>query len=198
MVLLAAPLASILMMTVLVIALRLTGDAGFLRSWRLWLFTLGFIGWGPVLYMVLHQWLGSSEVGPFVTTYVFLLTVSALVTLMLTIVLETFNVAALAAGTAFLLCALAMNVAALFAKHEIPAHLCPTTGFWAALAWNTGLAGVMIPAALRERTINVRSANRQCLNCGYDLNTVLRSHRCPECGEAFREPREGDLPLGEA
>lgn len=195
---LVALIASILMMTTLIIALRLTGDAGFLRSWWLWLFVLGFTSWGPALYIVFWQWLGGVKHGPVVTTYAYLLAVSALAALALMIVLDSFDLAALATGAGLIACCIGMNVVALFAKEPVPAAFSMNTAFTAPVAWNIGFGAAMIPLALRARRINIRAANRQCLHCGYDLRTVLRSHLCPECGEPFRERREHDLPVGGA
>ena len=60
------------------------------------------------------------------------------------------------------------------------------------------IPAVMIPLAVRARRRGHRAANRQCLHCGFDLRSVLRSHLCPECGEPFREPRDHDLRVGGA
>lgn len=198
MIFLAALIASILMMTTLIIALRLTGDAGFLRSWWIWIFAVGFVAWGPVLYVVFWRWLGSGANGDVITTYAYLFGVTLLAAFALMIVFDSFDTAALSTGGAFVACCLGVNVAALFAKEPLPAAFTTENALLAPVAWNAGLAAVMIPLALRARRINLRAANRQCLHCGFDLRAVLRSHLCPECGEPFREPREHDLPVGGA
>ena len=186
---LAAPIGMILFVVVCVAAVRMTGSHGALRSARFWYVTLAAPIWIGLLFLVSPT--ASLGIGH---PALVLLEASVVVAWALARVFGSALAAFAAALAAWATMVMVVTGIAWARADYHGLAFAPVDALLAALFWNAGLAAALLPIAWRVRRINHRSANRECVHCGYSLVSVLRSPLCPECGEPFRGPREGDLP----
>jgi hypothetical protein len=193
-------LGAILFYATFAVAARLIGEAYLCKNREVLAFSLGFTLWGPALYFAMLMVAPKDAGAQFVVQFVFVF-----VATMLT---GAFLYYALHWNGAVVLIALAALLGQIFGdtilllmdiflqidlSREVPKPALGNHWLFSAMFWNVGLAVGLWPIAWRTRRRLHKAANRKCIECDYDLKGVP-GHLCPECGEPFREPRDGDLP----
>lgn len=195
----APSLGAILFYAIFAVAARLIGEAHLCKNREVLAFSLGFTLWGPALYFALLMVAPKDAGAQFVIQFVFIFLASTLTGAFLYYTfhqMSVFLIALFAPLVAMVLGDTALMMMDIFLQIDVARKISepPLGNHWLINAWfwNIGMAAGLWPIAWRARRRLHKAANRICVACDYDLKGVP-GHLCPECGEPFREPREGDL-----